>query len=187
MYWNSLHIKCAMKESNQMWSIRFHDKMYKSGQGGSKTIALLLTLDGDDQVLEIRRLMTRTIQLYVCLLETKLPCLAFPECRVDLLVPQDEFLSPPLNLAMSQDSLLQRNSSLNLPPKPDHFMRHSLCLSMSHSSNSIDPPSSSLDLAISRSPLELPPLLCANRQMMGSNVFDFLLDDANRDHMSSSD
>ncbi|KAK5970869.1 hypothetical protein GCK32_006404 [Trichostrongylus colubriformis] len=124
------------------------------------------------QVLEIRRLMTRTIQLYVCLLETKLPCLAFPERRVDLLVPQDEFLSPPLNLTMSQDSLLQRTSSLNLPPVPNHFMRHSLCLSMSNSSNSMDPPSSSLDLAISRSPLQLPPLLCANRQMMGSNNTD---------------
>ncbi|XGW04896.1 hypothetical protein V3C99_015791 [Haemonchus contortus] len=149
------------------------------------------------QVLEMRRLITRTTQLYVCLLETKLPCLAFPERShvVDLLVPQDAYLSRPLNLSATQGSMLYQSSSSSLSSVPDHFMHNSLCLPMLHTSNPMDQTiqqssssslnlsisRSSLDLSMSRSPLHLPPL-STDRRMMGSNVFDFFLDDTNQDH-----
>ncbi|KIH54983.1 hypothetical protein ANCDUO_14869 [Ancylostoma duodenale] len=135
------------------------------------------------QVLAMRRLITLTTQMYVCLLETKLPRLAFPERNrgVDFLMQQDSLLPHTLDLSVPQSPLLGTSHAMSLPPVGDHFIRNSLCLPMLHSTSSLDlqHTSTSLGISISRPPLELPPL--SSDRIIGSSMFDFLLDDASVD------
>ncbi|VDL67375.1 unnamed protein product [Nippostrongylus brasiliensis] len=124
-------------------------------------------------VLKMRRIMTRSTHLYVCLLETKLPNLAFPERNhvVDLLVAQDTLLSQPLDLALSPNSLFHQRRPLNLaPPVANHFVQNNLCMPMLPSSSSLNSSiQSPIDFPITRSPLDLPPL--STDRMIGSNMF----------------
>lgn len=125
------------------------------------------------QVLEMRRLRTRSTQLYVCLLETKLPRLAFPERGhvTEMLAPHDGILDRPLDLAATNQS-----HSLGLPPIPSPFIRDAICIPMLHSTTSLGRSiTTSVDLSVPRSPLHLPPL--TGDRIMRSNVFDFLLED----------
>ncbi|KAJ1346901.1 hypothetical protein KIN20_001828 [Parelaphostrongylus tenuis] len=74
------------------------------------------------QVLNMRRLVTRSTQMYVCLLETKLPRLKFPERShaVDLLVPHN--IPQSFDFTVSETTLLQRSHTLSLPPVHDHLI-----------------------------------------------------------------
>ncbi|KAK6753535.1 hypothetical protein RB195_012870 [Necator americanus] len=94
------------------------------------------------QVLIMRRLITRSTQMYVCLLETKLPRLAFPERSrgVDFLMSQDSLLSHTLDLSVPQSPLIRTSHSLNLAPVSDHFIHNSLCLPMLQPTTSLDLP-----------------------------------------------
>ncbi|KJH43079.1 hypothetical protein DICVIV_10922 [Dictyocaulus viviparus] len=131
------------------------------------------------QVLNMRRLMTRTTQMYVCLLETKLPRLAFSERdrTVDLLVPQD--LPRTFDFSVSQASLLGGSRAMNLPHIHEHFIHNPLCIPMLHPTTSLDLPiqhtTTSIELPIPCSTINLPSL--SNEQLLTSNVFNFLLDD----------
>ncbi|KAE9412230.1 hypothetical protein Angca_001420, partial [Angiostrongylus cantonensis] len=131
------------------------------------------------QVLTMRRLITRTTQMYVCLLETKLPRLTFSErsCAVDLLVPHD--LPQTFDFTVPQTSLLHRGHTLTLPPVHDPFIRSSLCIPMLHQTASLDlpiqHPTTPIELSTSCTSVGLAPL--SSNRIITSNVFDFLLDD----------
>ena len=134
----------------------------------------------------MRRLITRMTQMYVCLLETKLPQLVFPEhSHGAVLLPQETLLPGTLDLSVSQSPLLRTTHNLSLPPVADHFIHNSLCIPMLHPTAPIDLPvrhtNTSVGLSFSRPPLELPPL--SSDRIIRPNMYDFFLDDSSMDEM----